>query len=168
MKIRHFLLFVVVLMSLLGFGCAPVRSDMTYLQAGGCGEVSGQMSGMDFCAVVEIASGGERVRVEYLSPQSLCGLILTSEGDACEVCLGEMRFTCKTSDVVGFLRPVTSFLQEGEVDSVQKEGENTVLTFPTGQRLTISTKGEPLAFEGEDVSLRMVWWQSAMQENVDS
>ena len=168
MKIRHFLLLVVVLMSLLMFGCAPARSETEYLKTGGSCEVSGQMSGMDFSAVVEIAVGGERVRVEYLSPESLCGLVLTSDGETCEVQLGEMYFTCKAVDVVGFLRPATSFLQPQEASSVQKEGENTVFTFSTGEQLTLSAKGEPLSLVGEDISMRVVWWQSTEPSNLGS
>lgn len=168
MKIRHFLLLIVVLMSLWGFGCAPARSGMEYLSSGGGGEVSGQMDGMAFSAVVELSPNGERVRVEYLSPNALCGLTLAVEGESCEVCLGEMRFTCEVSEIAGFLRPVTAFLLYGDANSVQKEEENTVLTFPSGSALTLSPKGEPISLVGEDVEMRVVWWQNGTRGDFGS
>ena len=160
MKIRHFLLCLVVLMSLWGVGCTPARSEPEYLKTGGCGEVSGRMNGVEFSAVVELSKNGERVRVEYLSPASLCGLVLTSRGDACEVSLGEMHFTCKATDIARLLHPASAFLLNGEAKSVQKEGENTVLTFSAGGTLTLSSKGEPISFASADMDLRVVWWQS--------
>ncbi len=160
MKIRHFLLLLVVGMSWLVFGCTPTRGTGDYLQSGGCGEVRGSMSGMEFCAVVEISATGDCVRVEYLTPDSLCGLILVSDGKVCEVVLGELSFTCDTCEVLGFLRPVTAFLQTEDAASVQRVGENTVLTFFSGEVLTLSPTGAPLSFAGENIDLRMVWWQS--------
>ena len=168
MKIRHFLLLVVVLMSSWGIGCAPARSGMEYLSSGGGGEVSGQISGMAFSAVVELSANGETARVEYLSPEALCGLVLTATGESCEVRLGEMCFTCETDDVMGFLRPATAFLLYGEANSVQKDGENTVLTFPAGGTLTLSPKGEPLSLYREDIDMRVVWWQNGEKENLGS
>ena len=160
MKFRHFLLLIVVLMSSWTVGCSPKRGNMDYLASGGQGEVRGEMSGVEFCALVEIGKGGEFVRVEYCSPDSLSGLILRAEGDRCEVSLGEMSFACDVSDVAGFLRPATAFLIEEEATTVQKEGENTVLQFPTGGKLVLSSKGEPIALSREDIQLQMVWWQS--------
>ncbi len=160
MKIRHFLLLLVVVMSSFAVGCAPARSNASYLTHGGCGEVRGKMSGMDFCALIEVGEGGERVRVEYLSPTSLCGLILVAEGETCAVSLGELHYTCNTSEVAGFLRPVTAFLPDDDIQSVQRVGENTVLSFPTGGTLTLSQKGEPLSFSCKDMAMQVVWWQS--------
>ena len=168
MKIRHFLLLIVVLMSLLTFGCAPARSDRDYLTQGGRGEVFGRLGEMEFSAVVELSDGGESVCVEYLSPESLRGLKLTAKNGSCEVCLGDVRFTCDSDEVVGFLRPATAFLLYGNANSVQKEGENTVLTFPSGSRLTLSPNGEPLSLMGEDVDLHVVWWQNGTSANLGS
>jgi hypothetical protein len=139
---------------------------MDYLASGGCGEVRGEMSGVAFCALVEIGKNGEFARVEYRSPDSLCGLILRAEGSRCEVSLGEMGFACDTSEVVGFLRPVTAFLIEENASSVQKEGENTVLQFPTGGKLVLSQKGDPITLSREDIQMQVVWWQSGNAENV--
>ena len=159
MKIRHFLLLIVVLVSLWTVGCAPARSEMDYLATGGRGEVSGKMSEMEFAAVVEISSGGETLRVEYLSPASLCGLILTVRGEECEVKLGDVCFVCDVDEVAGFLRPVSAFLPQEEAATVQKSGENTVLNFPSGGTLTLSPKGEPIAFVQGDIDVRVVWWE---------
>lgn len=164
MKIRHFLLSFVVLMSLWAFGCAPARSEIDYLTTGGKGEVRGSMSGVDFSAVVEISSGGSVLCVEYLSPSSLCGLILTAKGEECEVRFGDLEFFCKTDEVEGFLRPVTAFLPCDEASTVQKEGENTVLTYPSGGRLTLSPKGEPLSLTCDDIDVRVVWWEKGSAE----
>ena len=159
MKIRHFLLLVVVLMSSWAAGCAPARSGMTYASEGGHGEVRGKMNGVEFCAAVEIGEGGEQLRVEYLSPPSLCGLTLTARGEVCEVKLGDVFFTCETSDVVGFLRPITAFLPTEEASTVQKEGDNTVLTFPTGGVLILSPAGEPISLSRNDIEMHVVWWE---------
>ena len=163
MKIRHFLLLVVVLMSLVAFGCAPARSKMDYLASGGYGEVSGEMNGMEFSALVEISPGGESIRVEYLAPASLCGLTVTKNKEDCKLQLGEICSVCDETEIAGFLRPVTSFLPYSDAKSVQKEGENTVLTFPSGCVLILSPKGEPLAFKSEDMEMRVVWWQSTKE-----
>ena len=159
MKIRHFLLWIVVGVSLLWAGCTPARSGTDYLVTGGRGEVVGKLNGMDFTAVIELGKNGETIRVEYLTPTSLCGLVLTSDGERCEVNLGEVVFSCESSKMIGFLQPATAFLLYGDAKSVQKEGENTVLTFPSGSVLTLSPKGEPLALSCEDIEVRVVWWE---------
>lgn len=164
MKIRHFLLFVVVLVSLWAVGCAPARSGMDYLTSGGRGEVSGKMGDLEFVAVVEIAPSAEFLRVEYLSPASLCGLVLEVRGESCEVTLGEVNFTCEAKEVSGFLRPVSAFLPQEEAATVQKSGENTILTLLSGGTLTLSPKGEPLAFTHEDIDVRVVWWERGGSE----
>lgn len=168
MKIRQFLLLCVVLVSLWTVGCAPARSGMDYLTRGGYGEVSGRMSGVAFSAVVELSENGECVRVEYLSPESLCGLTLASDGQTCRVRLGEMELVCAASEMTGFLRPATAFLLYGDANRVQKEGETTVLTFPSGSTLTLSSKGEPLLLVREDIEMRVVWWQSGASTNCGS
>ncbi len=168
MKIRHFLLLIVVLMSSWAVGCAPARSGMDYLVSGGRGEVVGKMSGVEFSAVVELSGGGEALRIEYLSPNSLQGLILRAEGGECEVKLGDVCFTCGVDEVAGFLRPVVAFLPQGDAETVQKMGENTVLTFPSGGTLTLSPKGEPLSLEGEDIEVRVVWWESGAEGEIGS
>ena len=159
MKIRHFLLLVVVLMSSWAVGCAPAGSTLDYLTVGGRAEVAGEMSGVAFSAVVEIAKNGERVRVEYLSPASLKGMIFVTEGETCEVFLGDVSFVCDSCEVAGFLRPATAFLQHGGANSVQKEGENRVLTFPTGETLTLSPSGTPISLNRDDIHLRVIWWE---------
>ena len=160
MKIRHFLLLCVVVMSLMTFGCAPARSEMDYLESGGRGEVSGEMNGMVFSALIEISPGGEGVRVEYLSPEGICGLTITKSTETCEVRLGEVSSLCNETELAGFLRPATAFSLYGDTKSVQKEGENTVLVFPSGSVLTLSPKGEPLSLLGENVDMQVVWWQN--------
>ena len=160
MKIRQFLLLLVVGVSLLAIGCAPARSNASYIVTGGRGEVTGEMRGMAFCALVEIGEGGAWARVEYLAPEALKGMALTVEGEICKVVLGELNYTCAATEVEGFLQPVSVFLIKETAATVQKEGEDTVLTFPGGGKLTLTPRGEPLAFEGEDVSVRITWWQS--------
>ncbi len=159
MKIRHFLLLVVVLMSSWVVGCAPARSGMEYLTSGGRGEVTGQMNGVTFTAVVTLSPNGEHVCVEYLSPDALSGLTLSADTKTCEVRLGEVSFFCDVCEVAGFLRPAIAFMPKGDANSVQREGENTVLSFPSWGRLTLSPKGEPLSLERENIALRMIWWQ---------
>ena len=164
MKIRHFLLLVVVLVSFLAVGCTPVRSTQDYLASGGRGEVAGKMNGVEFLAVIEILGGGNVFCIEYLAPSSLCGLVLEVRGESCEVTLGEVNFVCDTAEVAGFLRPVSVFLPHGDAKTVQKEGENTVLTFSSGGTLTLSPKGEPLAFVCEGIDVRVVWWERGESE----
>ena len=168
MKIRHFLLLVVVLLSSWTIGCAPARSGQEYLTTGGCGEVTGEMSGVSFTAEIELMPNRERVRVTYLAPETLRGLVLLSDGETCEVTLGELSFSCKACEVAGFLRPVTVFLTQGEASSVQREGENTVLTYPTGEVLTLSPSGEPISLAREDIKMRVVWWQTGGVEGLGS
>ena len=160
MKIRHFLLWIVVGVSLLLVGCTPARSEADYIRTGGRGEVVGSLNGLEFTATIELGKNGESVRVEYLSPASLCGVILVSDGERCEVHLGEVSFSCEASKMSGFLSPATAFLLYGDAKSVQKAGENTVLIFPSGSVLTLSPKGEPIALSGEDIDVRVVWWES--------
>ena len=86
--------------------------------------------------------------------------MIVAKGERCEVFLGNVRYACDTSEVVGLLQPVTAFLPKEEAKSVQRVGENTVLSFPSGGTLTLSPKGEPLSFLGENITARVVWWQS--------
>ena len=159
MKIRHFLLLVVVLMSSWSVGCTSGWGSLDYLSEGGRAEVVGEMSGVAFSAVVEIAKNGERVRVVYLSPESLRGMVFVTEGETCEVFLGDVSFVCDLCEVAGFLRPATAFLQHGDANSVQKDGENSVLTFPTGETLTLSPSGTPISLNRDDIYLRVIWWE---------
>ena len=160
MKTRHFLLWLVVGVSLLWLGCAPARSGTDYLTTGGRGEVVGRMNGTEFSAVIELGKNGETVRVEYLAPTALNGMVVTSDGETCEVYLGDVSCSCKATEASGFLLPATAFLLYGDAKSVQKAGENTVLTFPCGSVLTLSPKGEPIALSGEDIDVHVVWWES--------
>ena len=159
MKTRHFLLFVVVLMSLWFVGCAPEQSRMEYLATGGRAEIRGEMNGVEFSAVIEITQNGEYILVEYLSPDALCGLKLIAQGEECQVTLGDVSFVCDVDEVAGFLRPATVLLPYGYANSVQKEGENTLLTFPDGGRITLSQKGEPVSFLRDDIRFDVVWWE---------
>jgi hypothetical protein len=74
--------------------------------------------------------------------------------------LGEVKYTCDAREVAVFLQPVSVFLMENAPTATQRDGENTVLTFPTGEELTLSKNGQPLSFSGEQINLRVVWWQS--------
>ena len=160
MKIRQFLLLLVVGVSLLCSGCAPARSEMDYLLVGGRGEVTGEMRGMAFCALVEIGEGGAWARVEYLAPEALKGMALAVEGEMCKVVLGDLNYTCAATEVEGFLQPVSVFLIKETAATVQKEGEDTTLTFPSGGKLILTSQGEPLSFSCEDIAVRVTWWQS--------
>ena len=168
MKIRHFLLWLVVGVSLLLCGCTPARSGTEYLTVGGRGEVTGRMNGMEFSAVIELGKSGETVRVEYLTPTALDGIVVTSDRENCEVNLGEVSFSCEVTEMSGLLLPATAFFAYGDAKSVQKEGGNTVLTYPSGSVLTLSPKGEPISLSGEDIDVRVVWWQSGTEKNTRS
>lgn len=161
MKIRQFLLCIVVLMSCMTIGCSSVGNRLDYLQSGGRAEIEGEMDGLAFRGVITIAAGGDEVSIEYLAPTDLCGLVILVDGEACRVRLGDVQFNCDVSEVSGFLRPVVAFLPQGETKSVQKDGKNTVLVFPSEQTLTLSEQGEPIAFTGENLWVRVVWWQSS-------
>ena len=158
MKTRQFLLLLVVLVSWWGVGCAPLQGSTDYIHSGGRGEVRGSMDGVEFSALITLSQKGEILQVEYTSPPSLCGLKLTAQGESCKVTLGEVRFVCNTDEVAGFLHPVSAFLPHGEAKTVQKQGENTVLTYPNGGTLILSPRGEPLSFLGEGIDVRVIWW----------
>jgi hypothetical protein len=159
MKIRHFLLLLVVLMSLYCAGCTAPEHLTDYLQTGGYGEVRGKTKDLEFSAVVGISANGEDLCVEYRSPASLEGLVLRARGEVCEVRFGALSFVCQRDEVNGFLQPVCAFLPQEDAKSVQNEGENTVYTFPAGGVLTISETGEPLSFWSDEVFLEVVWWE---------
>ena len=42
---------------------------------------------------------------------------------------------------------------------MQKEGDNTVLTFPTGGVLILSPAGEPISLSRNDIEMHVVWWE---------
>ena len=159
MKTRHFLLLLVVLVSWWGVGCTPVQSGTDYIDFGGRGEVKGSVDGVEFAALIALSQKGEVLQVEYTSPPSLCGLKLRAQGESCEVVLGEVSFVCNTREVVGFLRPVGVFLPQESAKTVQKQGENTVLTYPNNGVLILSPDGEPLSFSDEEIDVRVVWWE---------
>ena len=163
MKTRQFLLLLVVLVSWWGVGCAPLQGSTDYVNSGGRGEVTGSMDGVEFSALITLSQKGEVLQVEYTSPSSLCGLKLTAQGESCEVVLGEVSFVCNTDEVAGFLHPVSAFLPHGEAKTVQKQGENTVLTYPNGGSLILSPKGEPISFSGEGIDVRVVWWETGAE-----
>ena len=159
MKTRHFLLLLVVLVSWWGVGCTPLQSGTDYIDFGGRGEVKGSMDGVEFAALIALSPKGEVLQVEYTSPPSLCGLKLRAQEESCEVALGEVCFVCNTREVAGFLRPVGAFLPQESAKTVQKQGENTVLTYPNGGILILSPDGEPLSFSDEGIDVRVIWWE---------
>ena len=97
--------------------------------------------------------------MEYLSPDSLCGLKLLAKGEECQVTLGELSFVRSTDEVVGFLRPATAFLLYGDANSLQKDGENLVLNFSAKGMLTLSSAGTPISLVRDDIRLQVVWWE---------
>ncbi|MBO5931240.1 MAG: hypothetical protein J6Q70_03290 [Clostridia bacterium] len=163
MKTRHFLLLLVVLVSWWGVSCAPLQGGIDYIHSGGRGEVRGSMDGVEFSALITLSQKGEVLQVEYTSPSSLCGLKLRAQGESCEVALGEVSFVCNTAEVVGFLRPVGVFLPQESAKTVQKQGENTALTYPNGGGLILSPKGEPISFSGEGIDVRVIWWETGAE-----
>ena len=166
MKIRHFLLWIVVGVSLLWAGCTPARSGTDYLVTGGRGEVTGRMNGLEISAVIELGKNGETLRVEYLTPTALDGMVVTSDGENCEVNFGDVSFSCEVTEMSRLLLPATAFLLYGDAKSVQKEGENTVLTYPSGSVLTLSPKGEPISLFSAEIDVCVVWWQSGKIESI--
>jgi len=78
----------------------------------------------------------------------------------CRVTRDGVAFTLSSETVSGWLAPLRLLLSEETPQTVRCEGEDTVLTFPSGGELTLSGEGVPRGGTGEGFSFTVCRWVS--------
>ena len=169
MKNRYFLLCLILgcLISIVGCNRITQGNDLyfSYRETSVRAEIRGQMNGIRFSAEIGKDQTNEGVPpvgayIHYLAPQALQSIHIYSVGN------GEFRIESGTlshafdeSFVEGWIRPLLILFGESEIQKIRKENDVTILTLPQGE-LQLSSNGQPISFQGEDVSFDILWWEA--------
>ena len=160
MKIRHFLLFLVLCVVLTCAGCAgDARDRFAYRERDARFVVEGSVRGFAFSAELfrEIdATGGKRDTLRYLAPASLEGVTLTRESDgALTLSKGEMVRVCVADEVAGMLLPICLlFDTPTTIETIRQSADGcTHVTLAGGVSMTLSPDGTPTTVRSPDAAL---------------
>lgn len=146
-------------------GCNTVTDYTTYQNEDFTAELSGELNGVPFVAVIAASNGGREMSVAYLSSDSLAGIIVETHADGtATVTRGEISIPCDRSTVLGLLSPVSLLFDIGELQAVRKEGERTNLSFDGGGEMILSSEFRPLRVDFGDLSYEVVWWETSKNE----
>ena len=160
MKIRRFLLFFLIVSSVLVcIGCALTPTDPkdfrdTCFRA----EIDGLLGEVSFGAIVEHTHAESRIT--YLRPDALEGIVLCKSRDGVFIKSGEQMQEIDGEALDGLLSPLTVLLEREEPTRIQKTEEGTALTQGSGGTLRLNKKGAPVAYESEDLRFLTVWWEA--------
>lgn len=158
MKNRQYLLFLLLICVIFGSACAREVDPARYRAEGFCAELMGSLQGVDFGArVTGDALGGT---IEFVTPISLSGVRVEWREEHCRVTRNGVTFELSIEAVSGWLAPLRLLLLEETPKTVCCEGEETILTFPSGGELTLSEEGVPLGGTGEGFSFTVCRWVS--------
>lgn len=151
--------------------CAPPPSSPFAAEGAFSAEIVGTLAGEELSAVIHAsqkADTGEReVGVCFLSPSAWKGMairaVIRSDGELGEaqVTLGERSVPTEGGRVAGLLSPVLILLDASEAATVQKQGEEYLLTLGDGAQFWLDVEGRPKRYESESVSFSVVWWEAA-------
>ena len=130
--------FVAVLMLA---GCSEIDADvLSYAERAFRADVEGQMDGLDFAAEVQVSaadeSGARNIRIEFSSPESLRGVVVTKEAEGTSISLDGTVISDAAAQ--GWLIIAQLLIPEGQVVSIKKsEGEFVTATVALDSKQTI-------------------------------
>lgn len=162
MKIRHFLLFVVLGVVLVCTGCKGGAEDLfAYRERDVCLVIEGSVRGFacsaELCREIDTA-GGARDTLRYLAPASLVGVTLTRDPDGTLILsTGELSRVCRVDEVEGMLLPIRLLFDLcADVETIRRTTDGgTHLTMTGGISLTLSPDGLPTTLLSPDASLKI-------------
>ena len=165
---RNFLrgIAFLVLLGVLGGGvsCAPSLPAPDGGMTGSfSAELAGELYGVSFCARLEVTEEetGRKIRLEYLSPPALEGLILETVAgeEGVTLTLGEQRLETTAAAVAGWLLPAEALLLVGEEPplSVERNGEGSYRFVLPGETIfTVDPKGIPQSLSSPNICLSVL------------
>ena len=173
---RKALIAMILTFVLLGLCCAcGTQSVPDYLAFRGHeweAEIRGERDGAPFSAKIAVTPTEENttVRVEYLTPDALCGISLTAACDAdgtpcgtAELRRGETVISGEAADFYGLLEPTLCWFLLGAHTAVQKEGTLFVLHFSDGVSVTLDEKGDPKSYSAPRLWYDVVWLEKGSE-----
>ncbi len=139
MRIHKIICVIIALLMLCG--CGDIDSSvLSYAERAFCADVEGQVDGLDFVARVQVSApsedGTRDVRIEFSSPESLRGIVVTKDAEGTTVSLGGVALSNATAG--GWLIIAQLLIPEGQVVSIKKaEGEAATATVALDSKQTI-------------------------------
>lgn len=151
MRIRKIVCVIIALLTLCGCGSID-SSVLNYAERSFCADVEGQVDGLDFAARVQVSAPGEdnthtaqktqsvrsvrSVRVEFSSPESLRGIVVTKGAEGTSISLDGTVISDAAAQ--GWLIIAQLLIPEGQVVSIKKsEGEIVTATVALDSKQTI-------------------------------
>ena len=160
MRIRKIVCVIIALLTLCGCGSVD-SSVLNYAERSFCADVEGQVDGLDFAARVQVSAPGEdnthtaqtahtaqsaqkpqsvrsvrSVRVEFSSPESLRGIVVTKGAEGTSISLDGTVISDAAAQ--GWLIIAQLLIPEGQVVSIKKsEGETATATVALDSKQTI-------------------------------
>lgn len=151
---------------LLASGCAHVPRYLEFREGAFSAMLCGVHNGVRFKALVEAEEIGEgdmgrTLRISYTEPVALAGITLECRADQSVVMRqGGMELYPDAARVEGLLEPLSVLMVEEEIASIKREGDRTVLSFPSDHlKLTLSETGMPLSVAADDLCFDVVSWE---------
>jgi len=149
MKIYKMICVIIALL-MLG-GCGKIDSEvLSYAERPFCAEVKGQMHGLDFSASVQVSArnedGGRNIRIQFVSPESLRGIVVTNDGKESRVDLDGVSL--KDSAAEGWMLAAQLLIPQGQVVSIksaEQDPHTAVVLLDSKQTIIIDVNtGAPL------------------------
>ena len=164
---------ILLVVMLLLVSCSPSPPNyFAYTEQSLRAELRGKLHGNDFVALLELKhdpnglKGGSHIRIEYLAPESMKGIMVlapldTGEGIFATATLGELSLRVLRESVAGWLLPADLLLalRDDPIERVERREEGFFLTFEEGITLLVDREGMPLALRSDAVDLKVVWWE---------
>lgn len=162
-------LFLVVLLWACGGCTAQTPPDyLAFLERAFAAEIRGERNGTAFSAKISAtpSEDGVTVRIEYMTPDSLTGISVTSTcnadgslvGDA-EVCRGKTAVRLDSGAFSGLLEPVLCWFLLDTHTAVQKEAVGYVLQFADGVTAVMDETGLPKSYSAPTIWYDVIWWE---------
>ena len=125
MRIRKIICVIIALLVL--SGCGKIDSEvLSYAERPFRASVQGQMNGLDFCADVEVSapneSGERNIRIRFMSPESLRGIVVTHDGKRLGVEADGVSI--HDSAAQGWLIAAQLLIPRGQVVSIKSSEDN--------------------------------------------
>ena len=170
-------LATVLVFILLGLCCAcgtkPVP-DYSAIRTGAWeAEIRGERDGAAFSAKIGVTPAEENtaVWIEYLTPDTLCGISVTATCDAdgrlygtAELRRGETVVNRDAADFRGLLEPTLCWFSLDTHTAVQKEGDSFVLQFPDGVSVALDETGVPRSYSSPSLRYDVIWLEKGNVE----
>lgn len=151
-------------------GCADTTPPdyLAFLERAFVAEIRGERNGTAFSAKISAmpSEDGVTVRIEYLNPDSLGGISVTSVcnadgdlvGDA-EVCRGETAVRVDSQSLFGLLEPALCWFLLDTHTAVQKREGGYILQFADGVLTVMDERGLPRSYSSEELCYDIIWWE---------